>query len=75
MIPVRADQQPNRTRLGRTGGRLPAFNREAYEQRNTVEWCVNRLKQWHGIATREEKTSTIHLAGLHIAGIFLWSAS
>ncbi|MEU0970588.1 DUF6207 family protein [Streptomyces sp. NPDC005917] len=26
-------------------------------------------------ATRYEKTATIYLAGLHIAGIFLWSAS
>ncbi|MCZ0988594.1 hypothetical protein [Streptomyces diastatochromogenes] len=33
-----------------------------------------RLKQWHGIATRYEKTATIYLTGLHIAGIFLWSA-
>ncbi|MEU2131303.1 hypothetical protein ABZ587_23590, partial [Streptomyces sp. NPDC018352] len=35
---------------------------------------TNRLKQWCGIATRYEKTATIYLAGLHIAGIFLWSA-
>ncbi|GHI53712.1 hypothetical protein Srubr_35580 [Streptomyces rubradiris] len=30
--------------------------------------------QWRGIATRYEKTATVYLAGLHIAGIFLWSA-
>jgi transposase len=36
---------------------------------------VTRLPdQWRGIATRYEKTATIYLAGLHIAGIFLWSA-
>lgn len=34
---------------------------------------TNRLKPWRGIATRYEKTATIYLAGLHIAGIFLWS--
>ncbi|WP_318216654.1 hypothetical protein [Streptomyces sp. SCL15-6] len=27
-----------------------------------------------GKVTRYEKTATIYLAGLHIAGIFLWSA-
>ncbi|CAG6398652.1 transposase [Actinacidiphila cocklensis] len=59
---------------GRRDGRPPAFDREAYKQRNTVERCINRLKQWRGIATRYEKTATIYLAGLHIAGIFLWSA-
>ncbi|ANJ12103.1 transposase (plasmid) [Streptomyces parvulus] len=32
------------------------------------------MKQWRGIATLYEKTAAIYLAGLHIAGIFLWSA-
>ncbi|MEV8597189.1 IS5 family transposase [Streptomyces sp. NPDC052012] len=73
VIPERADQQANRRRRGQAGGRPPAFDREAYKQRNTVERCINRLKQWRGIATRYEKTATIYLAGLHIAGIFLWS--
>ncbi|WP_329167581.1 transposase [Streptomyces sp. NBC_01717] len=66
--------RPTRLRRGSRGGRPPAFDREAYKQRNTVERCINRLKQWRGIATRYEKTATIYLAGLHIAGIFLWSA-
>lgn len=74
VIPERADQQANRRQRGQAGGRPPAFDREAYKQRNTVERCINRLKQWRGIATRYEKTATIYLAGLHIAGIFLWSA-
>ncbi|WP_443067494.1 IS5 family transposase [Streptomyces sp. NBC_01426] len=74
VIPVPADQRGHRLRRGSRGGRPPAFDREAYRQRNTVERCINRLKQWRGIATRYEKTATIYLAGLHIAGIFLWSA-
>ncbi|MFI1675143.1 IS5 family transposase [Streptomyces sp. NPDC020598] len=74
VIPVPADQRRHRLRRGSRGGRPPAFDRETYKQRNTVERCINRLKQWRGIATRYEKTATIYLAGLHIAGIFLWSA-
>ena len=74
MILRPADQAANRKRLGNRGGRPPGFNREVYKQRNTVERCINRLKQWRGIATRYEKTATIYLAGLHLAGIFLWSA-
>ncbi|MER7214095.1 IS5 family transposase [Streptomyces eurythermus] len=74
VIPTPADQRDHRLRRGSRGGRPPAFDREAYKQRNTVERCINRLKQWRGIATRYEKTATIYLAGLHIAGIFLWSA-
>ncbi|MFF4999646.1 IS5 family transposase [Streptomyces sp. NPDC000656] len=74
VIPIPADQRGHRLRRGSRGGRPPAFDREAYKERNTVERCINRLKQWRGIATRYEKTATIYLAGLHVAGIFLWSA-
>lgn len=74
VIPVPADQRGHRLRRGSRGGRPPAFDRETYKQRNTVERCINRLKQWRGIAARYEKTATIYLAGLRIAGIFLWSA-
>ncbi|KPI08247.1 hypothetical protein OK006_5633 [Actinobacteria bacterium OK006] len=74
MIPVPADPRRHRLRRGSRGGRPPAFDREAHKQRNTVERCVNRLKRWRGIATRYEKTETIYLAGLHVAGIFLWPA-
>lgn len=44
------------------------------KQRNTVERCINRPKQWRGLATRYETTATVYRAGLLIAGIFLWSA-
>ncbi|MGW0572173.1 IS5 family transposase [Streptomyces tauricus] len=75
VIPPPADQRRHRLRRGSRGGRPPAFDRETYKQRNTVERCINRLKQWRGIATRYEKTATIYLAGLYIAGIFLWAGS
>ncbi|MFF0463947.1 IS5 family transposase, partial [Streptomyces mexicanus] len=74
VIPQPADQAANRKRLGRRGGRPPAFDREAYKQRNTVERCINKLKQWRGLATRYDKTATSYLAGLHLAAIFIWSA-
>ncbi|MEU4090642.1 transposase, partial [Streptomyces aureus] len=74
VIPQPADQAANRKRLGRLGGRPPSFDSEAYKQRNTVERCINKLKQWRGLATRYDKTATIYLAGLHLAAIFIWSA-
>ncbi|WTC77561.1 IS5 family transposase [Streptomyces sp. NBC_01637] len=73
VIPQPADQAANRKRLGQRGGRPPVFDRDAYKQRNTVERCINKIKQWRGLATRYDKTATIHLAGLHIAAIFIWS--
>ncbi|MFF2654936.1 IS5 family transposase, partial [Streptomyces sp. NPDC058045] len=74
VIPQPSDQAAKRKRRGPSGGRPPAFDREAYHQRNTVERCINKLKQWRGLATRYDKTATIYLARLHIAAIFLWSA-
>jgi len=74
VIPQPSDQIAHRKRRGSNGGRPPAFDRQAYKQRNTVERCINKLKQWRGLATRYDKTATIYLAGLHLAGIFIWSA-
>ncbi|MFI6423153.1 hypothetical protein ACIBG6_37945 [Streptomyces sp. NPDC050842] len=74
MIPQPADQAANREPRGSHSGRPPAFDREAYKQRRTVERCINKLKRWRGLATRYDKTATIYLAGLHIAALFIWSA-
>ncbi len=52
VIPVPADQKGHQLRRGSRGGRPPTADREAYKQRNTVERCINRLKQWRGVATR-----------------------
>jgi hypothetical protein len=52
------------------GGRPPAFDRDLYKQRNTVHQPAQAVAS---IATRYRRP-TIYLAGLHIAGTFLWSA-
>ncbi|WP_443076402.1 IS5 family transposase [Streptomyces sp. NBC_01725] len=75
VIPQPSDQLANRKRLGNRGGRPPSFDREVYKQRNTVERCINKLKQWRGLATRYDKTATSYLAALHLAAIFIWSAT
>ncbi|GAA2495014.1 hypothetical protein GCM10010393_28820 [Streptomyces gobitricini] len=62
VVPQPADQAANRKRPGRRGGRPPAFGREAHKRRNTVERCINKPKQWRGLATRYDQTATIYLA-------------
>ncbi|GGZ36476.1 DDE transposase [Streptomyces inusitatus] len=74
VIPQPADQAANRKRLGSKGDRPPAFDKTAYKQRNTVERCINKLKQWRGLATRYDKTATIYRAALHLAAIHIWAA-
>jgi transposase len=43
-----------------------------YRQRNLVERCLNRLKQFRRIATRYEKKAENYLAMLTIASILMW---
>ncbi len=37
-----------------------------------VERCINRLKQWRGLATRYEKRAVNHRAMVIIASIIIW---
>ncbi|MFF7243602.1 IS5 family transposase [Embleya sp. NPDC008237] len=72
VIPERADQRANRRRRGRAGGRPPAFDREAYRERNVVERCFVRLKQFRAIATRYDKLAARYTAGVVLASLILW---
>ncbi|MFF8940626.1 IS5 family transposase [Streptomyces paradoxus] len=56
-IPEKADQQRHQLARRRHGGRPPGSDRETYRRRNMIERCFNRLKGFHGIATRYEKTA------------------
>ncbi|WP_435800170.1 IS5 family transposase [Streptomyces coeruleorubidus] len=73
VIPQPSDQIGHRLRRGRLGGRPPGFDSEVYKQRNTVERCINRLKQWRGLATRTDKLAIAFQAALHLAGILISS--
>jgi transposase len=61
VIPTKADEIPD-----------PAFDRNAYRERNVVERTINRLKQFRRIATRYEKRADNYLAMLTLAAILLW---
>ncbi|MFC8867995.1 IS5 family transposase [Streptomyces sp. NPDC057148] len=75
VIPQPVDQIGHRLRRGRAGGRPPGFDAEAYKQRNTVERCISRLKQWRGLAMRTDKLALAYEAALHLAAILIWSRS
>jgi transposase len=38
----------------------------------TIERCVNRLKQWRGIATRYDKRAVNYRAMVVIASLLIW---
>lgn len=70
--PERDDQIAHRAAKGARGGRPPTFDPELYKQRNVVERCFNRLKQFRGLATRYAKRAAYYQAELTIAAIILW---
>ena len=71
-IPERQDQ---RDRRAQRPGRPPQFDKERYRRRNVVERCVNRLKQWRGLATRFEKRAANYRALVVIAALMIWLGS
>ena len=72
VCPEREDARQARLRRGSKGGRPPAFDRVAYEGRQVVERCINRLKDFRAIATRYDKRGRHFLAAVHVACILLW---
>lgn len=70
--PERDNQIARRAAKGSHGGRPPTFDAERYKQRNVVERCFNRLKQFRDLATRYAKRAAYYHAELTIAAIILW---
>lgn len=75
VIPEKADQAANRKRRGSRGGRPVRHDQDLYQQRNTAERCINRIKEWRGLAFRFDKTPQSYMAGLHLRGAILWIRS
>jgi transposase len=67
-----ADQVRDRLRRGSRGGRPPAFDPEAYKDRNTVERAFCRLRQHRAVATRYDKRDFVYRGTVDVAAIRIW---
>ena len=47
--------------------RIITFDKVRYRERNVIERCINRLKQWRRVATRYEKLAANYVAVILIA--------
>lgn len=68
-VPVKTDQAAHRRARGSRGGRPPAFDAVAYEDRNAVERGFSHLKHHRALATRYDKLAVRYRATTHIASI------
>lgn len=75
VIPEKSDQAAHRKKRGSRGGRPISHDPDLHEQRNTVERCINQIKEWRGPAFRFGKTPSNYLAGPHLRGAVLWVRS
>jgi transposase len=72
VIPVKEDQKNHRRNRGSHGGRPPAFDPARYKDRNTVERCFSRLKQFRAVATRYDKRDFMYQGTIDLASIRIW---
>ena len=70
--PERVDQIERRRAKGSRGGRPPTFDADLYAERNVVERCFNRLKQYRAIATRYDKTALSYQGMIDLATLLIW---
>ena len=75
VIPEKVDQAANRRKRGKRRGRPVSHDADLYTERNTVERCINRLRNWRGTATRFDKTPQSYEARLQLCGAMLWLRS
>lgn len=73
VIPEKSDQIAARKRKGSAGGRPPAFDTDAYKDRNVVERSFALVKQWRGIATRYDKLAITYRAGAVLHAALTWA--
>ncbi|GIH78277.1 IS5 family transposase [Planobispora longispora] len=72
VIPEKKDQAANRRKKGSRGGRPVGYASDLYKERNTVEWCFQKIKTWRCLATRYDKASESYEAGLYLRGSVMW---
>ncbi len=71
-IPDKDNVIADRLAQGSRGGRPPAFDKARYKQRNIVERCINKLKQFRAVTTRYDKRAYMYEATIDIATIKIW---
>ncbi len=69
---MKEDQKKHRRNRGRAGARPPAFDAGHYRERNTVERCFAKLKQFRAVATRYDKREIIYQGTADLASIRSW---
>jgi transposase len=71
-IPIKENEAEARRKKGSRGGRPPAFDKQRYRDRNTVERAVNKLRGCRATATRYDKRDYIYRGTIAVTSIRIW---
>ncbi len=71
VIPEKKDHKAARLRRGACGGRPPGFSKDRYEDRNTVERAIGKLKQFRAVAIRCDKRGYVCLGTVTAAALLV----
>jgi len=71
-IPQPVNQVNARIAKGSAGGRPPAFDKQRYRDRNTVERGINLLRGYRAVATRYDKREFVYKGTIDVASIKIW---
>jgi transposase len=71
-IPQPSNQVAGRITKGSAGGRPPAFDKQIYRDRNTVERAINLLRGYRAVATRYDKREFVYKGTIDVASIKIW---
>lgn len=71
-IPQPVNQEAARLAKGSAGGRSPAFDKQKYRDRNTVERAINWLRGYRAVATRYDKREFVYKGTIDVASIKIW---
>ena len=72
VIPVKEDQKKNRQARDAPAARRPPSTPGRYKERNTVERCFSKLKQFRAVATRYDKRDFMYQGTVDVASIRIW---
>lgn len=72
VIPELREQPGHRRRRGSHGGRPVSDDLVTYRARDVVERSFSALKQWRGLATRDDKLAIVYRGRAVLAAIAAW---
>ncbi|MCX4825656.1 hypothetical protein OG883_38585 [Streptomyces sp. NBC_01142] len=75
VIPEKKDHKAARLHGSSRGGRTSGLDTDRYEERDTVDRAINKLKQFRAVATRYDECGYVFKGTVTAASLLIWFRS